>query len=162
MKNFLIGSPLSRRDKAARYEALVAVNAGYLRACGSKTAADIERCAKTLALEREDHKIDRITDKSLGLMQVLALLLACVALKTPASEGLTEIVIAAALTAILLLLWNMLLVSPRHPDALQIDADIWNAMDINGARALRLTAAIVLTAGAIVLWFWALYLCAPS
>lgn len=119
---------------------------------GPPGEARLLRIAKHLALDQEESKIDRITDKSIGLLQALALLLAGVALKPPQDPFYEKLVFALIGVAVFLLLLNLVLISSRYPADQKVDEDLQIAMMVTGYRGFCLMISIGLSLVAIPVW----------
>lgn len=144
---FYAGSPLSARDREKRKAAILHAAMESLKAHGATSSdAKLLRAAQDELLGREVCKLDRITDKSIGLLQFLALEAAVLSLATPVLVTDHPWLLLPLAAASLLLLWNLLLVSHREPlFYARIDWYIESTMKLAGWRGLRMTLALFLS-----------------
>ena len=141
---FLFGGPLFAKDRQARILARRDSQMQYLKACGEQSVpAQLERVADQAVLEREERRIDRITDKSIGLLQFIAVALAVISFGTNPKIFGNAVVLVPLIFASFLLLHNMVLRSSRSPAVCRdVSSDIAESMLISAWRGAKLTIAI--------------------
>lgn len=144
-RNFWAGNPLSRRDQAARQAVVLKRQLEYERAAHrGASAQDIELFARHAVLASEAGRVDRVTEKSIGLLQFLAIE---AALATIGQGGKPNFVwlLAPIVASSVLLLWNLLNITQRDPHTLlNLDSEIRRMIVLAGRRSLRLMIGILL------------------
>jgi hypothetical protein len=135
---FLAGAPFSRRDVARILKAQTEAQIALLRARGDASSTDsVKRVALHAVLEIKEHTIDRITDKSIGLLQFLALLLAIALFGGSISDRERVTLSVLIILASIPLLLNMFLIFRRDPARHRdIRKDINDAMVLIAWRGL--------------------------
>jgi len=151
----LLGVPLTARARRNWIQATLTSETAYARAYLGPDA-DVVRVAKHAVMVRIEAAIERITNKSLGLLHFIAIMTALstislgakdVTLVEPAtaSNALLILMVAAAL-----LLLNLLLAWPKRLDNVRdIDAEVWDLLRLARGRGVRLTIANVLAFSAL-------------
>jgi hypothetical protein len=150
-RNFWAGNPLSSRDQAARLAAALKRQIEYERAArpGAR-AQDIDLLAKHAVLAGEAGRVDRVTEKSIGLLQFLAIEAALVTIGQGAKPNFAWSIAPVAASSVLLL-WNLLNITPRDARALlDLDGEIRRMIVLAGRRSLRLMIGILLAAVSFV------------
>jgi hypothetical protein len=118
---------------------------------------DDEKSGKYVAMQRIDAALDKVTNKSTGLLQAVSVLAAIASLKAfPADANqlaewpakVNSVGLALALFSCILLSFNLSVVWARHPTAVYANSDkaFMFTMNIYKWRARRFTLALVLSA----------------
>gem|GEM_PF-6989762 len=171
LRRYFTGVPLRHKSRQDWLDALIEACEEYSKA-ENRDRADHKRVAKQMAALRVERAIERITDKSAGLLQCIAFVAALVSVVpalreftdlqsleggalTASGRGFYSIIFYLLAIAALPLLLNLRVSQARDPAIYRdVDKETQELLNLLGERGRRLFIAITLSIAAIAAAFW--------